>query len=150
MDVYIGVDGYTTPSGFIVKEICIMFPDGEYNHYLLKHPANQYLTEVDKRTIRYATTHLNNLSYDDGDVPYEFLQNILSEYRQYHVYTYSEVALKLLQNILPTSVITNIQNLGFEMSSTLPDPKCFRKHNPRYCGKAKAIAVKNFVLKTNY
>ena len=145
MEVYIGVDGYTTPNGFIVKEMCIMFPDEEYNYFLFKPPTNLHLTEADQRTIRYATTHLNNLSYHDGDVPYEFLQEIISKYRQYNIYTYSEVAMKLLQKTLSTSVITNIQNMGYKMPSTLPDPACFRKHNPRYCGKAKAIAVKNFL-----
>ena len=145
MEVYIAVDGYTIPSGFIVKELCIMFPDEEYNYFLFKPPTNRYLTEADKRTIRYTTSHLNNISYHDGDVPYEFLQEIISRYRQYKIYTYSEVAVKLLQTTLSTSVLTNIQNMGFNMPSTLPNPACFRKHNPRYCAKAKAIAVKNFL-----
>jgi hypothetical protein len=119
MEVYITVDGYTIPSGFTVKELYIMLPDGEYNYFLFKPPINQHPTEADKRTIRYTTTHLNNISYHDGDVPYEVLHEILSRYRQYHVYTYSEIAVKLLQNTLSTSVITNmhytrsrVQNAG--------------------------------------
>ncbi len=145
MNVYIALDGYTLPSGFIVKEICIMFPNGEYNHFLLKAPKNQYLTDVDKRTIRYTTAHLNNLSYDDGDFPYENIDDIFAKFSEYRIYTYSETSLKFLQNSLQTSVIINIQNQGFQMPTVLPDPICCRVHNNRYCAKAKAIAVKSFI-----
>ena len=145
MEVYIAFDGYTLASGFIVKELCIMFQNSEYNHYLLKPPANKYLSDMDKRTIRYTTTHLNNLSYYDGDIPYENLQDIFSRYHEYRVYTYSEVAVKLLHRVLPTSVITNIQDLGFKMPSVLPDAACCRVHNPRFCAKAKTVAIKNFI-----
>ena len=95
--------------------------------------------------IRYTTTNLNNLVYQDGDVPYECLYDILQAVQLHKIYTDGEVALRFLQNVLPTSMITNIQTQGFTIPSTLPDPACFRRHNFRYCAKAKAIAVKNFV-----
>ncbi len=145
MEVYIAMDGYTLPCGFIAKELCIMFPNGEYNHVLLQPPLNQELSAVDRRTVRYTTQHLNNLSYSDGDMPYENLCDILSKYDEYRVYTYSKVVLKLLQTVLSTSVVINIQDMGYEMPSELPDANCFRVHNPRYCAKAKSIAIKNFV-----
>ncbi len=145
MEVYIAVDGYTLPSGFIVKELCVMFKNSEYNYYLLKPPANRQLSDMDKGTIRYTTTHLNNLSYYDGDFPYENLHEILSRYREYRIYTYSDVAVKLLHRLLPTSVTINIQDLGFKMPAMLPDAACCRVHNPRYCAKAKSISIKNFV-----
>ena len=145
MAVFIAVDGYTLPCAFVVKELCIMFSGGEYNHFLLKPPVNQHLTDVDKRTICFTTRHLNNLHYNDGDTPYENLHQILSKYSEYWVYTYSEPAVKLLQRALPTSVITNIQDLGFKMPKMLPNPACCRVHNPRYCAMAKAIAVKNYL-----
>ena len=145
MEVYIGIDGFTLPSGFIAKEICFMYPNGEFCHLLFKPPVNQNLTRADERTIRYTTSNLNNLVYQDGDVPYECLNDILQTVQLYVIYTYSEVALRFLQSVLPTSIITNIQTQGFKMPSTLPDPACFRRHNCRYCAKAKAIAVKNFV-----
>ncbi|KAL5259993.1 hypothetical protein ACHWQZ_G010193 [Mnemiopsis leidyi] len=145
MQVYIGVDGFTLPCGFIVKEICFLYPNWEFCHLLFKPPADQNLSDVDKRTIRYTTMNLNNLNYLDGDVPYNCLNDIIQSVQLYDVYTYSEVAMKFLQEMLPTTMITNIQTQGFEMPSTLPDPKCFRQHNHRYCAKAKAIEVKKFV-----
>ena len=145
MDVFIAMDGYTLPCGFILKELCLLFPNGEFTHLLLKPPANQHLSEIDVRTIRYTTNNLNNLCYHDGDVPYECMQDVLKKVQICRIFTYSEVSQRLLQEILPTSMITNIQSLGFTMPSSLPDPSCFRTHNPRYCAKAKAIAVKRFV-----
>lgn len=145
MEAFIAVDGYTLPSAFIVKELCIMFPGGEYNHFLFKPPVNQHLTIVDKRTIRYTTKHLNNLSYEDGDTPYEIIHRILSKYKEYRVFTFSDISLNFLQEVLPTTVITNIQVYGFDMPAMLPDPTCCRVHNPRYCALAKAIVIKNFI-----
>jgi hypothetical protein len=146
MNVYIAAEGYTLPGKFVVKEICCMFVNEEYNHYLLKPPKDCYLSDIDKRTIRYTTRNLNNLAYHDGDFPYENMHEIFERYREYRVYTYSDVTLKLLQNFLPTSVITNTQEMGLRLPSTLPNPRCCRQHtNFRFCAKAKAIAVKNFI-----
>ena len=145
MNVCITTDGYTLPSGFIVKEICCMFPNGEFNHYLMKPPMNRNLSDVDKRTIRFATRNLNNLSYHDGWFPYENMHEIFARFHEYQVYTYSDVTLRLIQSFLPTTVVVNVQSLGFQMPDTLPDANCFRSHNARYCAKAKCIAIKSFV-----
>ena len=116
MNIYIATSGYRLPSSFIVKEICCLFPNGEYNHYILKPPTNWDLSDVDKRTIRFATKNLNNLSYHDGDIPYENIEAIFTRYQEHQVYTnYSSVTFKLVQNILPTIIIVIVQSLGFQM-----------------------------------
>ena len=144
MSCFVGVDGFTLPSGFLIKELCIIYPNDEYNHFLFQKP-DWLLSEVSKRTIRYTTQHLNNLSYEDGDIPYSLLSFILQKIKDLKVYTYSEIAVKLLQHHLPTTAIENIQDQGYKMPPQLPNSKCFRKHNQRYCAKAKAIAIRNFV-----
>lgn len=144
MSVFVGMDGYTLPAGFILKELCMVYPNDEYNHFLFKKP-DSLLSQISKRTVRYATQHLNNLSYEDGDIPYTLIPNILDKIKDLKVYTYSEIAQKFLQEILPTTNIENVQNLGYQMPAKLPDSKCFRSHNQRYCAKAKAIAVKKFM-----
>ena len=75
MSAFIGVKGYTISSGFILKELCIFYPNAEYDHNLFKMPG-WHLTDGDKRTIRYTTQMLNNLSYLGGKVQYEELVNI--------------------------------------------------------------------------
>ena len=145
MDVYITTDGYTLPSGFIVKEICCMFPNGEFNHYLMKPPMNRDLNDVDRRTIRFATKNLNNLSYHDGWFPYENMYEIFLRFQEFRVYTYSDLTLKFIQNFLPTTVVINVQELGFQMPDVLPDASCFRSHSARYCAKAKCVVIKKFI-----
>ncbi|KAL5269339.1 hypothetical protein ACHWQZ_G002979 [Mnemiopsis leidyi] len=146
MNVYITTDGYTLPSGFIAKEICCMFPNGEFTHTIFKPPMTSHnLSEVDKRTIRYATRNLNNLSFHDGWYPYENMGELLKRFQEYRIYTYSDVTLRLIQQFLPTTVVVNVQDEGFKMPDSLPDAVCFRVHNPRYCAKAKCVAIKNFI-----
>ena len=145
-EVTITLDGYTLPSGFIPKELTVLFSNQEFNHYLFKPPIDRHLTEVDKRTIRYTVRCLSGISYHDGDVAVEYLQQILSRYCDYTIYTYSDVAYKLLQEMLPTTVIINIQETGFIMPKMLPDTGCSRiHHNPRYCSKSKAFAVQRYL-----
>ena len=144
MSAFIGMEGYCLPSGFILKELCIIYPNNEFDHFLFKNPDLK-LTKADKRTIRYTTEHLNELQYEDGNIPYEQIETILNSVKDFIIYTYSEIAVKNLQKYLPTTVIKNIQQYGFIMPKTLPESGCFRKHCQRYCGKAKSIQIKNFI-----
>ena len=147
MNIFVGVEGFTTPSGFIVKELCFLNSNMEFDHLLMKPPGDMLLTEVDRKTIRYTTRHLNSLNYHDGVVPYGCLDEIISKYRECKVYTYSNAATELLRRAMPTTIIFDCQQLGMKMPKELPDPKCFRLHSFRYCAKAKSIAIKNFVEK---
>ena len=88
MSVFIGLEGFTLPEEFVVKEICLIYPNDEYNHFLFKKPYG-FLSEISKRTIRYTTQHLNNLSYEDGDIPYNLLPAILEKVKALTIYTYS-------------------------------------------------------------
>ena len=144
MSAFVGIDGYTLPCGFIIKELCILFPNDEYNHFIFQKPDG-LLSEVSKRTIRYTAQHLNNLPYEDGDIPYTLIPAILQKVKDLQLYTYSDIAQKTIQQYLPTTAIINIQDDGYKMPSQLPDSKCFRRHNQRYCAKAKAIAIRKFL-----
>lgn len=145
MDVIVTLDGYTLPSGFILKELCIMHPSGEYDHFLFSKPDVPLLAK-DLETIRYTTAHLNNISFDDGNIPYELIQPILGKVKYFRIYTYSAIALNFLRQYLPTTFIKNVQDIeNYKLPAELPDSNCFRNHNQRYCAKAKAIAVKEFM-----
>ena len=144
MSVFIGIDGFTLPSGFILKELCIIYPNNEFDHFLFKQPG-WTLTEADKRTIRYTTQNLNKLCYEDGHISYDHIEKILDTVKDVTVHTYSDIAVVFLQKYLPTTVIKNIQCQGFIMPRVLPDSNCFRKHVSRYCAKAKALEIQKFV-----
>ena len=157
MNTYIGVEGFLTKSGFILKELCIFYDSDEYDHYMFEKP-NWTLTGKDLETVRYASTELNGLQLYDGTIPYKEIGGILQSIRDYQIYTFSDLAVKTLRKYLPvTKKIKNIQELGFEMPKQLPNSYCFRSHNVmdkkhsikssryRYCAKAKALEVRDFM-----
>ena len=145
MNVYVAGEGYTLPCGFILKEFCVIFPNGEYNHYLFKSPEDIKLTATDEKTIRWVTRKINNIAYYDGDLFIEQLALILYKLKDFTIFTYSPLVEKLIQNFLPTTVVINTQDMGQHLPKSLPNPHCFRQHSYRYCAKAKAIAIKDFI-----
>ena len=104
------------------------------------------LTAQDEMTIRYATRNIHSLNFADGDISYDQIGVILGKLEDYFIYTYSSIAAKFIQQFLPTSVVTNTKDLGHILAESQPDPNCFRIHRDyRYCAKAKAIEVKDFI-----
>ena len=125
MEVYVAIEGIPLPSGYILKELAFIFQNEEYGHFLFMRPRGFRLTAKDEKTVRFITCNMNNISFDDGDIPYEQARHILEKIRHYKVYTYSDLAQKVLQEYLPTTVIINTQELGFQLQSDLPDPLLF-------------------------
>ena len=145
MNAYVGFECYMTKSGFIHKELCIYYDGDEFDHYLFKKPEWE-LSEKDMKTVRYASCQLNGLQFNDGSIPFNEIEHILKNIENRQIYTFSDIAVKTLQKYLPnTPKIKNIQDLGFEMPKQLPFSYCFRIHRPRYCAKAKAKQVREFV-----
>ena len=149
MQIYIGIEGFTLTSGFILKEMSICFTNREFRHLLFQQPSNFKLSPRDIVTIRYTTKHLSQLSFTDGDVPYMCIPDILERYKHSTIFTYGECAVNFLQRYLQTSVIVNIQTYGFKMPSVLSKPSCFINHTPRNCSLAKALQIRTFVENTS-
>ena len=131
MNTYIGVEGFLTKSGFILKELCIFYDDERCDHYIFKEPTWTWgLTNRDLDTIHYISSQLNGLYLHDGSIPYKAINEILGCIRYYQIYTFSNLAVETLREYLPdTKKIKNIQDLGFEMPKHLPNPHCFRSHS---------------------
>lgn len=150
MDAYVVIEGFPLSSGYIVKELTILYPNNEYTHLLFQKP-NIWLSHMDVKTVRYVTRHIHGLSFDDGDVPLTEFANIISKLKEFTVYTYSLDSLHVLQGILPTTVIISIKEKGYSLPMYLPDPDCCRSHeNYRNCSKAKALAIKEIVENNSY
>ncbi len=62
MEAYVAIEGFTLPSGFVLKELAVIYANGEYDHHLFAPPPCEFfiLTDADKRTIRYTTGNLSN------------------------------------------------------------------------------------------
>ena len=145
MNAYVGVEGFVTKSGFILKELCIYYDGDEFDHYLFKKPSWE-LTNMDMGTIQYVSSQLNGLNIHDGCIPYREIEQILTAIDGYQIYTFSDLAVTTLRRYLPnTRKIKNIQDMGFEMPKNLPTSHCFRSHRSRYCAKSKAREVRDFM-----
>ena len=159
MNAYVGVEGFLTKSGFILKELCIFYDDERFDHYIFKEPTWTWgLTNRDLETIQYISSQLNGLHLYDGSIPYKEITEILRCIGSYQIYTFSNLAVKTLREYLPDiKKIKNIQDFGFEMPKQLPNSHCFRSHSVlnqkhyftspryRYCAKAKAREVRDFM-----
>ena len=144
MEVYVGIEGFTLSKETIVKELVILYPNKEYNHYLFKNPS-KLLSSKDSQTVRYTTKYINKLSWYDGDVLYSNVGQVLKKVRDWKIYTYGSAARKFLAKYLPNSVIIDIQPDTGKMPSVLEPCGCFRDHPTRYCAKAKALYIKDTV-----
>ena len=138
-------EGFVLPSGFVLKELTVLWFNGDFNHFIFQPPKDLQLTSSDLTTIRYASKNLNQLSYNEGLIPYSCLDEIINNFVNETIYTYSEVFERFLQNMLPATMIINVQDCGFNIPRTLPSPPCFKTHSPRYCSLAKAKSVLGFL-----
>ena len=141
----IGVEGFQLSNIFIVKELYIQIPSREFRQFIFKNPKDLQLNDEDLRTVRYTTRHLSGLSYTDGDVPYDEVAVVLNRLKNCTIYTYGYTARNFLRTYLPTTVIVDIQELGFNMPTELPKTPCFINHRPRYCARAKADAIRLYL-----
>ena len=147
MNAYVGFEGYSTKSGYIHKELCIFYDNNNYDHFIFKKPDFK-LNKKDMESVRFVSRQLNGLDFNDGSVPYNEIKEILKKIENYNIYTFSDFAVKTLQNYIPNaSKIENIQDDGFKMPLQLPYQYCFREHRPRYCAKAKSRQIRDFIKK---
>ena len=146
-NVYIGIEGFTLPNRFIVKELTILFDNHEFNHFLFEKPINFQATKEERVSIKQTTSNHHGLNFTDGTTPYEKLDAILYRLHNCRVYCYGEHTKNLLQNYLPLTPVFNIHDAGFLMPETLPPSYCGRLHDGRTCSMSKALTVKSFFLK---
>ena len=146
MAAYVGLEGYNTKSGYIHKELCIFYEEvDDYDHFIFKKPEFE-LSRKDMASVRFVSCKLNGLKFNDGSVPYDEIKEILKKIGNRQIYTFGDIAVETLKKYIPNAPkIKNIQELGFEMPLEIPFQYCFRKHRPRYCAKAKAREVREFI-----
>ena len=104
------------------------------------------LSKKDMASVRFVSCKLNGLKFNDGSVPYDEIKEILKKIGNRQIYTFGDIAVETLKKYIPNAPkIKNIQELGFKMSLEIPFQCCFRRHRPRYCAKAKAREVREFI-----
>ena len=143
--VFVSLEGFQLGKVLIAKELHILDAQtDEFKHFVFMAP-DVNLTHQDKLTIRYSTLHLHQLSWNEGDIPYCLIGKIFKKIRSCVVYCYGYTTTNFLRSMMPTTVIIDIQDIGYTMPKTIPAKVCFRDHTPRHCAAAKAHAIRDFV-----
>lgn len=140
---YVTMEGFQLGKTFVVKELHLLAEDGDdHKHFVFASPIIP-LSPQDQRTVRYTTRYLHGIGWYEGDVPYIALSSILEKFQNHILFTYGYTTTNFLREMLPLSVIVDLQKDGYTMPSTLPPKPCFKQHNPRHCATAKAHALRD-------
>ena len=145
MSIFVGAEGFQLGKSFILKELYLLVGDStDYKHFVFKAPILP-LTAVDRRTVRYCTRYLHQISWTDGDVPYSALVPIIKKMESATLFCYGYTTARFLRKLLPTTIIIDTQSEGYKMPAVIPSAPCFTTHTPRHCAAAKANAIRNYV-----
>ena len=144
LSVYVGVEGFTLPGRFIVKELTLMFSNGEFNHTLFEAPKDYCATTEDLVTIKYTTNFIHGLSFKEGDMPYIKLTDFIGRLDNCKVFCYGDNTRRLIQSFIPFTPVVDIRLDGYVMPTVLPSSNCGRNHAGRNCSMSKTFAVKQY------
>ena len=152
--VILTLEGFNLPSGYIVKELTIIFNDDSYQHFHFNAPKDFYPTAKDLQTINYIRRHLNELYLsDDCLLPYTSIIDILNNLLSCKIYVAGNSTHKFIMTYLPLNNIIDIcSEYNFKYPAELPPMDCFKQHKPRYCSLSKAKYIKSIIkdlLKTD-
>jgi hypothetical protein len=140
------LEGFTLPSGYLVKELTILYTNNDYQHFHFKSPEDFAPTGSELRTIKYATSYLHQLPlYDRNPLPYSMLATIVTSLRDDTIVVAGSAAFNLIRDFLPFSRIIDIcESYNFKYPPALPPTHCFRNHQPRHCSLAKGQFISLF------
>ena len=146
--MFLALEGFTLPSGYIIKELTVIFDDDNYQHFHFKAPANFYPTNDEQRTINYTTNYLNQLFFSDNSLlPYSTINDILKNLSSHTIYVAGQSAYRFVKSKIPlTNVIDICIDYNFTYPKVLEKTNCFKDHNPRYCSLSKCKYIKNFMI----
>ncbi len=141
------LEGFTLPSGYLIKELTVCLDNGEIQHFHFKAPPNFYPTEMELRTIRFANKHLNQLSLHEGNLlPYSTIDTILQNMVSSTVYVAGSAAFNLVTSKLPSTLVLDVCTLyNFKYPNELAFASCMKRHRPRYCSFAKCLFIKDYL-----
>ncbi len=141
------LEGFTLPSGYLIKELTVCMDNGEMQHFHFEAPPNFYPSEMELRTIRFANKHLNQLSLHEGNLlPYSTIDDILQKMASNTVYVAGSAAFNLVSSKLPSTLVLDVCSLyNFKYPNELPYTSCMKRHRARYCSFSKCLFIKDFL-----
>ena len=141
------LEGFTLSRGYIVKELTILFDNGDHQHFHFKSPPDFQPTAGELRTIKFATAYLHQLPFhDQNPLPSTMIDTILKNAEPQTIIVAGHAAYNFVTDKLPCSRVIDIcKKYGFSYPKELPETHCFKRHRFRYCALAKAQHIKRFM-----
>lgn len=137
------VEGFPTQNGGLIpRELTLIFPDGEEQHFHFKNPETMCLNETEMVLAKFCQRHLNGFSPTNNGtccLPAAVYPKILEEIENCRIYCAGETARLFFARHLPNSHIVDVYSLfDFKYPTQISEnPNCFKLHRYRYCTLAK-------------
>ena len=141
--VIAAVEGFPTLNGgLILRELTLIFPNGQEQHFQFKNPETMCLDRDEMETAKFCQRYLNGFSPDHNEtccLPAAVYPRILEEIEHCRIYCAGETARFFFARHLPNSHIVDVYSLfDFRYPTEFSNPNCFKHHRYRYCTLAKA------------
>lgn len=147
--VYVAIEGINYDRDFyVVRELTILFPNGDVQHLHFKNPSNLVLTETQRKTARYTQSYLNGFGIADNPsccLPNSTCIDVLKNIDKYRIYCAGDITTRFLMQRLPDSTIIDICKLfNFSYPKKACNPRCSIQHGGSYrnCSLFKAYCLK--------
>ena len=142
--VIAAVEGFSTQNGgLILRELTLIFPNGQEQHFQFKNPETMCLNSEEMKTAKFTQRHLNGFSPTSNEsccLPAAVYPKILEEIQHCRIYCAGESARYFFTQNLPDTHIVDVYSL-FDFRYPVEfseNPNCFKLHRYRYCSLAKA------------
>ena len=141
--VVAAIEGFPMENGgYILRELTLLFPNDQEQHFQFKNPSNMCLNIDEMRTAKFCQRHLNGFSPTDDEsccLPAEVYPKILETIQHSRIYCAGETTRLFFARHLPDASITDVYSLfDFRYPKEFSEnPGCFKMHRFRYCTLAK-------------
>ena len=138
------VEGFPTRNGgLVLRELTLIFPNEEEQHFHFKNPESLFLDDAELKTAKFCQRHMNGFSPTTNGtscLPASVYPSILEEIKDCRIYCAGESARYFLANHLPDSHVIDVYSLfDFRYPNEFTkNPNCFKLHRYRHCSLAKA------------
>ena len=142
--VIAAIEGFPTLNGgYILRELTLIFPNEQEQHFQFKNPETMCLNEDEMKTAKFCQRHLNGFSPTNDEsccLPAAVYPKILDEIKHCRIYCAGECTRYFFARHLPDTQVIDVYSLfDFRYPSEFSvNPNCFKLHRYRYCTLAKA------------
>lgn len=149
MATVIALEGYSTAPAFWVKEFTAISDNGRVLHLLIAPPETQPSSRT-MRQVRWVSTNLNRLDWEEGVIPHTALPEILKKLTEegQSLVCHGNIAREWIKRLVPSVPLRDTAQEGRKLPGRLDNELCGARRNDhpgRYCSLAKAKYIKKYL-----